>query len=257
MTSSLQQSVQAQFGEVAANYASSSVHAQGEDLARLVALAALTGVERVLDAGCGAGHTALACAPTAREVIAYDLTPAMLAQVQRLAAEREIANIVTRQGDVAALPFADDEFDLVVSRYSAHHWGQPEAALAEFGRVLRPGGRVILSDIVAPDAPLLDTWLQAIELLRDPSHVRDHSAAQWVTMFSAAGFAAQIVFTWMLPLDFESWVQRIGTPEPQVAMLRTLFDAAPSEVRAAFAMQPDYGFSIPGALVVASLGSSR
>ncbi len=249
-TATLDQAVQQQFGSTAANYATSPVHAQGADLARMVELAGLTGVEHVLDAGCGAGHTALAFAPHAAHVVAYDLTPAMLEQVRRLAAERSLHNVVTEQGSVAALPFADGAFDLVVSRYSAHHWATPLAALREFHRVLKPGGSFILSDIVAPDSPLLDTWLQTIELVRDPSHVRDHTREQWCDMLHDARFDPQVVYGWMQPLEFDAWVQRIGTPPLLVEALRALFDAAPAEARAFFAIGADYGLSIPGALVV-------
>ena len=250
MMTTLQEAVQAQFGAVAVNYASSAVHAQGEDLALMVQAANLRGGEVVLDAGCGAGHTALAFAPHVTRVVAYDLTPTMLAQVERLAAERGVTNIETRQGDVQRLPFDDASFDLVVSRYSAHHWHNPSAALGEFARVLKRGGAFILSDIVSDDDPLLDTWLQAIELVRDPSHVRDHSVSQWQTMMTAAGFSTQVLYEWLLPLEFGAWVQRIGTPAPQVTTLRALFDAAPREVRGWMAIQRDYAFSIPGALMV-------
>jgi len=149
MTMDVKASVQQQFGNAAEKYAVSAVHAQGADLTRMVALAALNGSEIVLDAGCGAGHTALAFAPHCAQVVAYDLTETMLAQVERLASERGLNNVETRQGDVEALPFEDASFDLVVTRYSAHHWPNPAAALREFRRVVKPGGRVLVSDIVA------------------------------------------------------------------------------------------------------------
>ena len=79
-----------------------AVHAAGEDLAQLVAAAALTGGEAVLDAGSGAGHTALAVAPHAATVVSVDLSAAMLAQGQRLATERGITNTVFVVGDVEA-----------------------------------------------------------------------------------------------------------------------------------------------------------
>jgi ubiquinone/menaquinone biosynthesis C-methylase UbiE len=246
----VKESVQRQFSDVAVNYRNSSVHASGEDLTRMVEAAGLTGMEQVLDAGCGPGHTALAFAPHAAQVVAYDLTPSMLVQVERLAAERGIRNVATRQGDVEDLPFADATFNLVVSRYSAHHWPHPVVALREFNRVLKPGGRFILSDIVAADAPALDTFLQTIELLRDPSHVRDHSIEQWLRMFEQSNFDAQVIFTWDLPLNFDAWVQRMATPALNVTMIKTLFDGAPYEVREAMVVQEDYTFSIPGALLV-------
>ncbi len=216
----------------------------------MVVAAGLGGGERILDAGCGAGHTALAFASTALEVVAYDLTPSMLGQVDRLASERGITNVVTRQGDVEDLPFDDSSFDLVVSRYSAHHWPHPVSALQEFHRVLVPDGRFILSDIVAETAPVLDTFLQTIELLRDPSHVRDHSVVQWSNMLRDAGFDAEVIFKWDLPLDFDAWVARIATPQPNINMIKALFDGAPSEVRAAMSVQDDYTFTIPGAFLI-------
>jgi len=241
-------SVQQQFGNVAANYAASVVHSSGEDLSQMLTSLPLVGSERLLDAGCGAGHTGLAFAGLVQQVVAYDLTPTMLLEVQRLASERGIKNLLTHQGDVEQLPFEASAFDVVVSRYSAHHWPHPVTALQEFHRVLITEGYFLLSDIVAPEEPALDTFLQTIELLRDPSHVRDHSISQWLAMLKAAGFEAEVLFTWQLPLDFDAWVKRINTPVPQVEVLKTLFDGAPLEVRTAMDIQPNYQFSIPGAL---------
>ena len=72
MNNSIKSTVAQQFGQMAANYSTSAVHAAGEDLPRLVAAAQLTGREQVLDAGSGAGHTALAVAPHAAQVVSVD-----------------------------------------------------------------------------------------------------------------------------------------------------------------------------------------
>src|SRR5690606_16665032 len=116
------------------------------------------------DAGCGAGHTATTFAPHAAGVVALDFTESMLVQVQQLAAEKGLTNVETRLGDVEALPFEDASFDLVVSRFSAHHWPHPQQALAEFRRVLCPGGRVLIADVVGFDDPTCDTFLNTVEL---------------------------------------------------------------------------------------------
>ncbi len=229
----LKSSVQQQFDRVAANYRTSAVHALGVDLAQMVALADLRGDEQVLDAGCGAGHTAAAFAPHVAGVVAVDFTEGMLRQVELLAAERGLANLTTQRADVEQLPFGDAEFDLVVSRYSAHHWPHPAQALSEFCRVLKPGGQVILSDVVGFNDPTADTYLNAIELLRDPSHVRDYTEAEWLGFFADAGFSAEIGFRFRIQLEFENWTQRMATSQVNCAAIRSLYASAPAEVKAA------------------------
>ena len=229
----LKGAVQEQFGRVAAKYLTSAVHAQGEDLTEMVEAANLRGDERVLDAGCGAGHTAASFSPYAAEVVALDFTASMLRQVEILAQDRGLANITTRLGDVENLPFPDSSFDLVVSRYSAHHWARPGRALREFHRVLREGGRFILSDVLGFGDPVCDTYLNAIELLRDPSHVRDYTLEEWSNRFAAAGFRLEILFPYRIYLHFDEWTDRMETPMVNRAAIRALYDASPEEVREA------------------------
>jgi ubiquinone/menaquinone biosynthesis C-methylase UbiE len=249
---SVKESVQRQFGQVAANYASSSVHVGGPDLSAMLAAARLQGGERVLDAGAGAGHTALAFAAAGAEVTALDLTEAMLEQGRQLAQQRGLATITFQQGDVEQIEQPDHSFDLVTSRYSAHHYPHPHAALREFARVLRPHGRLLLVDVVAPPAPAADTFLNAIELLRDTSHVRDHSIVQWLAMLEAAGLQGEVLGEWPLRLEFASWVARMHTPEASVALIRSLQSGAPAEVSATLAIESDGSFCVPVALLAAT-----
>lgn len=243
-------SVQRQFNQVAANYSTSAVHAGGRDLEAMLRAVPLTGQEQVLDAGCGTGHTALAFAPHVAHVIGVDFTEGMLAQGRQLAVDRGVANIEFRLGDVETLPFPEARFDLVVSRYSAHHWPHPAHALHEFQRVLKPAGAFILDDIVSFDDFTCDTYLQAIELLRDPSHVRDHTVAQWMGMLTAAGFVdIAMVYTSLVWIDFATWIQRMATPPANTQMIRTLFDGAPQEVKEALHVDPHHNFSFTGAVI--------
>lgn len=245
----IKDSVQRQFGAAAASYATSPVHMTGPDIHAMLAAAGLRGAERVLDAGCGTGHTALAFAAQAAEVVAVDLTEAMLAQGRKLASQRGLANITFKRGDVERLPYTDASFDIVTSRYSAHHYPHPQQALAEFARVLRPGGLLLLADVVSPELPAHDTFLNTIELLRDPSHVRDHTVEQWLRMAAAAGFGAEAIGHWPLRLEFESWVARMNTPFLAITQIRTLIDGAPRDLRAALAIGEGYSFTVPTALI--------
>jgi ubiquinone/menaquinone biosynthesis C-methylase UbiE len=237
------------FGSAAERYAASAIHAGGPDLDAMLAAAELAGGEAVLDLGCGTGHTALAFAARGAEVEALDLTAEMLDQGRRMAEERGLANVRFREGDAARLPFADGAFDVVTSRLSAHHYARPEAAVREAARVLRPGGRLLLVDSVAPADPAQDTFLNAIEVLRDPSHVRDHAVGQWCAMFAAAGLAPEILGTWSFRIAFDEWVARVATPALEVAQLRSLLARAPDDVRAALRIAADGSFDIPAALI--------
>jgi len=237
-----------QFGERAAAYLSSAVHAQGADLAALAALVEGGGKARVLDLGCGAGHVGFAAAPRAGEVVAYDLSAEMLAVVARAAAERGLRNLATRQGVAEHLPFEDASFDCVLSRYSAHHWRDFETGLREASRVLKPGGVAGFVDAVAPGRPLLDTFLQAIELLRDPSHVRDYSRAEWEAALARAGLVPGTVGTHVVRLEFSSWVERMRTPKVQVEAIRALQGAMSESVTRYFEIDKDGSFNLDIAL---------
>ena len=246
--------VQARFAEVAENYRSSAVHAGGVDLETLVGCANAVSESVVLDAGCGAGHTAMAFAPLVQSVIACDFTPSMLRQVEALAEERGIQNVTTKLADVERLPFPDASFDIIASRYSAHHWSRPERALREFRRTLKGEGCIVISDIMSSEDYAQDTFLQALELLRDPSHIRDYRISEWRRMLAAAGFESEVIYRFRLRLHFATWIKRMATPRQNADMIRSLFDGASADIRAAFELpdrieSDDFHFRIPGAVV--------
>lgn len=241
-----QQTIQQQFDPQAQAYLGSAVHAQGPDLAhaqRLVAEHLPAASARVLDIGCGAGHLAFALAPHVKQVTAADPSPGMLATVRQAAQARGLDNIDTVQARADALPFYDAHFCAVVTRYSAHHWTALEASLREMHRVIKPGGWLMVIDILGAEDALADTHLQAMELLRDRSHVRNWSASQWRMLMAEAGFDVQAQDHWPVRLEFASWVARMRTPALQEDAIRALQQGAPKEVQQALHIAADGSFT--------------
>lgn len=237
-----------QFGTTAAQYVQSAVHAGGDDLRQIGEIARGLEGARVVDLGCGGGHVAYAVAPFVHSVVAYDLSADMLSAVAAEAKRRGISNLTTARGPAEALPFPDQSFDAVFSRFSAHHWGDVRQGLREARRVLRRGGIAVFCDAVAPEQPVLDTFLQAFEMMRDPSHVRDYSSSEWVAFAAEAGFKVTGVTRRRLPLDFEQWLMRQRVPETMASAIRALFRAVPQEVRAHFGIGESDDFVIDTAL---------
>jgi SAM-dependent methyltransferase len=150
----------------------------------------------------------------------------------------------TQQGVAEKLPFDDASFDFVFSRYSAHHWRDLDLGLRESARVLKPGGTAAFIDTVAPALPLLDTFLQTVEMLRDPSHVRDYSRAEWLAAIGRAGLRAGRASEHRVRLDFRSWIERMRTPVVQADAIRALAAAMTESVRQHFAIESDGSFTI-------------
>jgi ubiquinone/menaquinone biosynthesis C-methylase UbiE len=233
--STIKNLVQSQFGAVAESYVTSAIHAGGDDLARLVELAALRGDERVLDIATGGGHTALAFAQVAREVVASDLTPSMLAAAERFIRSQGVGNVRFEIADAEALPFPDASFDMVTTRIAPHHFPNPLAYVREVARVLRPGGRFLLDDNMAPDDPELGAFMDRFEQWRDPSHVRNYTAREWCGWIEATGMRVEHVD----PLrakryDFADWTARMRMPEAERAALEAWLLAAPPRCAEAF-----------------------
>ncbi len=202
--------MRAQFGAAAHAYVTSASHAAGEDLARLVELAAPRGAERVLDVATGGGHTALAFAPHVASVTATDLTPKMLAEAEAHAARRGAANIRFELADAEALPYPDASFDIVVARIAPHHFADPEAFVREAARVLVNNGLFLIDDNMAPEDDELDSFMNRFEKWRDPSHVRAYRPSQWRKWMEACGL--RVVAEDPLarkPYAFDEWTARM------------------------------------------------
>lgn len=219
--------VQKKFGQAAADYAASAVHATGPSLSRLTELIEPLPTWRHLDIATGAGHTALAFAPKVAKVTASDITPEMLQQVRKLAKKRGLGNVVTAQAQAGDLPFPDTSYHLVTCRLAAHHFPNPQAFVREATRVLIPGGTFALVDNVSPSDEDLAARYNAFEKLRDPSHGRALALAEWTELIEEAGL--KLVSSEVMDQDipFGPWVERMRCTDATVTRLKEMLESEP------------------------------
>jgi ubiquinone/menaquinone biosynthesis C-methylase UbiE len=157
---------------------------------RMIIEAAMAGADdTVLDVACGGGVVVCAFAPHVRHATGIDMTPAMLEEARRLAAEKRLPNVDWRLGDVTALPYPDGTFSIVVTRYSFHHFLDPLVVLREMIRVCSPGGRIVVIDTCASEDPAKAAAFNRLEKLRDPSHARNLTLTELRGLFATAGLS--------------------------------------------------------------------
>jgi len=228
-----------QFGRTAHAYAESAGHAHGSDLGILLKLLDPKPAMVVLDIATGAGHTAMAVAPFVHAVVATDLTPEMIGETLRLTAQKGITNLTAQVADAEDLRFADASFDAVTVRIAPHHFGNIEKAIAEVARVLRPGGVFVVEDSCAPEAHRQDRFINDLEKLRDPTHVRSYTKREWKAMLAKAGLAVARVRNYRKQHDVADWVKRSGLPEADQAKVFEAFTQAPAWARKQFSITYD------------------
>jgi ArsR family transcriptional regulator len=101
----------------------------------------------VADLGCGEGYLSIEAARWARQVVAVDRSPDVLARAKELAARRRVKNITWKRGEIEHVPLPDASVDVAVLSQALHHASQPAVALAEAARIVKPGGRVLVLDL--------------------------------------------------------------------------------------------------------------
>ncbi|MEJ3405437.1 bifunctional demethylmenaquinone methyltransferase/2-methoxy-6-polyprenyl-1,4-benzoquinol methylase UbiE [Rathayibacter sp. YIM 133350] len=168
------ESVAAMFDEVAAQYdRTNTVLSVGNAAlwraATTKAVAPKQG-EAILDVAAGTGTSSASLARSGASVVAADFSPGMLEVGRRRQAG--VPNIVFLQADATALPFDDDHFDAVTISFGLRNVVEPQKALSEFFRVLKPGGRVVICEFSTPPNGLVRTGYSVYQRYVMPPLVR-------------------------------------------------------------------------------------
>jgi ubiquinone/menaquinone biosynthesis C-methylase UbiE len=179
-------------------YRQSEAHRQGPDLDLIVEWAA--GAQTALDVATGGGHVARRLREAGLEVVSCDPAPGMRPDVVCRAEE---------------LPFADESFDVVACRVAPHHFEDVRVAVREMGRVSR-------SRVLVVDNLFHDERVERAERLRDPTHVRNYTEAEWRRFFDEAGLRVVAVELTSKPIEVEPWLARAGCQGEQAERVREL-----------------------------------
>ncbi|MEJ7838829.1 MAG: class I SAM-dependent methyltransferase [Thermomicrobiales bacterium] len=199
--------VRTQYGSAGNAYVTSVGHATGNDLPRMVEVSRPLPTDVLLDIATGGGHVAKAFAPHVSRVIASDLTPEILGHAATFLRESGVTNVETLLADAEAIPLENASVDLVTCRIAPHHFPNPGAFVTESARVLNPGGRFVLIDSTVEEGGA-GVFFNAFETLRDPSHVRSLTIAEWQKLIVGAGLTLQLTESFSKRHDFEDWTTR-------------------------------------------------
>jgi SAM-dependent methyltransferase len=155
-----------------------------------------------------------------------------------------VSNVTFVEAGAGDLPFPAAAFDAVATRLSIHHFTDAPRVLGEVRRVLRPGGILVLADVVSDADGDTSALHNAIEVLRDPSHVRMLPEAELASLVSGAGFAIETAERWDQPREVEEWLGIVADVR-RVAPLRTIMRGL-----AAAGQHAGIGLSLAGNRVV-------
>ncbi len=213
-----------QFTRQAEVFAAAAELHSAEALALLVDAAAPGPEHTTLDIACGPGSVVVAMAKRARHATGLDVTEAMLAQARARATAEGVSNVTWAEGNVYALPFEPQSFNIVTCRFAFHHFARPLAALAEMVRVCRPGGTILVSDAIASDDKAKAEAFNQMERHRDPSTVEFLTLGALRDLFAAADLPQPAAKFFQVPDEAGAAISR-SFPDDAATVLH-LFDEA-------------------------------
>ena len=185
----------------------------------------LSPLSEVVDVAAGTGLFGRAVAPAVARITAVDITPEMIEQGRRRAEQDGIPNMVWRQGAAEALPFPDDSFDLAITRYSIHHFVDPEAVLREMARTCRPDGAVVAVDMVSDEDAAIGARQDALETVMDPTHTSVLSPSRLVRAVASGGLTLQGYLSREVPMNFDQWQAHVPANSEARGTVRRALEA--------------------------------
>lgn len=194
-----------QFTKQAIPFSNIPGHSDKQVADMTIGFSEVTQKDRVLDVACGPGLITFPFAKIADWVTGIDITPKMIERAKELQIEKGIKNITWDSGNAYSLPYADNSFSMVVTRYSFHHLLNPENALLEMKRVCKLNGKIVVIDVCPPEKNQ-DAY-NHFEILRDPSHTKALNMSEFVKLFQISKLANLRTKLYLLEIELENQIK--------------------------------------------------
>ena len=182
----------------------------------------------MLDLACGPGILMAGLAPAMRLSIGADVTPKMIQMARARCLAAGLVDTRFVESLAEQLPFATAAFDCVVTRLSVHHFLDPLIVLREVKRVLKSDGVLVIADLISSEDPAETRLHNALEQLRDPSHIRMLPESALLTAVNHAGFQVVSTNHWLQQRQFAEWAAIVENARSLTSLevaMRTMADA--------------------------------
>jgi len=217
----------------------------GRTLTRLIELLEPGKDDTVLDLASGVSYLGMAIAPQVKQVFTTDVTHFSIDEGRKQAHEKGLTNIEHFTSDAEALPFKDGGFNLVISRVAAHHFSDVRRSMHEMARMIRKGGRVAIADTVVPPDEEIDKFINHLDKLHDPTHVRNYTVREWKVLFADAGLKLKLVEEDVLEDErgecLREWLGRTGANAQTIRQATGLLVSAKGKIKDALMMRSERG----------------
>ena len=179
--------------------------------------------DAVLEVGAGTCALGRTFSPYVQKIVCLDATPAMLEVGKREAEKDGVSNITFLNGFAEELPFADNAFDIVVSRLAFHHFADVKKSFREMVRVLKWGGKLVLIDMTPRNESVREE-VDRIERLRDPSHIRNLTVTEMRQLYEVNGLKLLMQEQTDIPVSLDGWMDLTKTPQEIRGKIKELME---------------------------------
>ena len=223
-----------QFSKTSINYSKDILFSHGKDLDMIIKFVKPKKSMNVLDIATGAGHVAIKLSQYVKCVEAIDITPKMIQEAEKNIKSQNITNIKTKVMKADQLLFDKEHFDLITCRYAPHHFHNITKFLSEVYRVLKYNGMFVLIDIVSLPDYFLDEFINKINKMRDPTHIRSYTKNEWLSMILKSKLKVIDVKGFRNEYNLEDWLKRAETNEDKIRQIRQLIINCDNKIKSQF-----------------------